>query len=237
MEVRVVGNRNVKTQEILGAMKTKVGRPFDEPVLQKDVKTLLTGKKFGFIDVKPRRDPVPGGVIITIEVVERATLEYVKIFGNKRIPKSSCAKQVELKKGSALDPYLVEEGKRKLEEYAKGKGYNGIQVTILEGTKLNDRGAIYLVHEGPCQKVGKVHFIGNTIASEARLRTQIQSKPPILWVFKGQVDRKKLDEDIDKLTAYYRGLGFFRADRPRTRLGRKAKLVDRHFRDRRRPSL
>lgn len=208
IEVRVVGNRHRSVQEILGLMKTKVGRPFDAPQLQRDVKTLMS--KGWFVDVKPRRDNVPGGVIITVEVVERAILEYVKFLGQKKVPKSSLAKQVDLKKGSPLDPYLVDEGKRKLEEYYKGKGFNSVQITILEGTKLNDRGAIYLIHEGPAQKIKVVHFVGNTIATESRLRTQIQSKPPILWVFKGQFDRKKLDEDIDKLTAYYRGLGFFR---------------------------
>lgn len=214
IEVRVVGNRHRNVQEILGLMKTKVGRPFDAPQLQRDVKTLMS--KGWFVDVKPRRDNVPGGVIITMEVVERAILEYVKFLGNKKVPKGSLAKQVDLKKGSPLDPYMVDEGKRKLEDYYKTKGFNGVQVTILEGTKLNDRGAIYLIHEGPSQKIKVVHFVGNTIASEGRLRTQIHSKPPILWVFGGIFDRKKLDEDMDKLTAYYRGLGFFKA-----RIGRE----------------
>lgn len=195
-------------------MKTKVGRPFDAPQLQRDVKMLMS--KGWFVDVKPRRDNVAGGVIITMEVVERAILEYVKFLGNKKVPKGSLAKQVDLKKGSPLDPYMVDEGKRKLEDYYKGKGFNGIQVTILEGTKLNDRGAIYLIHEGPEQKIKIVHFVGNTITTEARLRTQITSKKPIFFFFGGKFDHKKLDEDIDKLTAYYRGLGFFKA-----RIGRE----------------
>ena len=56
-----------------------------------------------------------------------------------------------------------------------------------------------------------VNFIGNSIASGDRLKTQIQSKPPFLYLFKGELDRKQVDEDVERLTAYYRGLGFFRA--------------------------
>ena len=59
-------------------------------------------------------------------------------------------------------------------------------------------------------------FVGNTIASDDRLRTQISTSRPFLWLFGGEFDRKKLDEDVEKLTAYYRGLGFFRA-----RIGRE----------------
>jgi len=56
-----------------------------------------------------------------------------------------------------------------------------------------------------------VTFDGNTIP-EARLETQIQSKAGIGWyLFGGKVDRSKIDADKEKLTAYYRSLGYFRA--------------------------
>lgn len=65
------------------------------------------------------------------------------------------------------------------------------------------------------QRIVSVEFVGNTIASDGRLKTQIQSKPdviPYLAIFRGKVDRSKIDEDVDRLTVYYRNLGFFRAE-------------------------
>jgi outer membrane protein insertion porin family len=53
--------------------------------------------------------------------------------------------------------------------------------------------------------------VGNTIADGDRLATQIGSKHPFLYLFGGEYDRKKVEEDVEKLTNYYRGLGFFRA--------------------------
>ena len=64
-------------------------------------------------------------------------------------------------------------------------------------------------------------FVGNTIASGDRLATQIGSSRPVFYLFGGEYDRKKLDEDVGKLTAYYRALGFFRA-----RIGRELKFSE-----------
>jgi outer membrane protein insertion porin family len=84
-------------------------------------------------------------------------------------------------------------------------------VTAKEGNNEGDQGVVYEIDEGPKQRYAWTKFEGNEIASDARLRTQIDSKPGILWLFKGQIDRDVIKEDQDKLTAYYRSLGFFRA--------------------------
>jgi outer membrane protein insertion porin family len=79
---------------------------------------------------------------------------------------------------------------------------------------------VFLINEGQIERIASVSFEGNTIATDARLKTQIESKPGILWYFfKGKVDRQKIDADIEKLTAYYRSLGYFRA-----RIGRELTL-------------
>jgi outer membrane protein insertion porin family len=53
--------------------------------------------------------------------------------------------------------------------------------------------------------------VGNTIASNARIKTQVKSKPGFLYMIGGAVEQSKIDEDIERLTAYYRGLGYFHA--------------------------
>ena len=61
----------------------------------------------------------------------------------------------------------------------------------------------------------------NTIASDARLKTQIKSKPGILWYFGGKTNNDQIQQDIERLTAYYRGLGFFKA-----RVSREIELTE-----------
>ena len=63
-----------------------------------------------------------------------------------------------------------------------------------------------------------MNFVGNQFVSCARLKTLIESHPPWFYLFSGEVDRKQIDEDVKKLTAYYRAFGFYYATH-RPRLG------------------
>ena len=54
--------------------------------------------------------------------------------------------------------------------------------------------------------------ITRTLVSNSRLKTQIKSKPGYLrYFFGGNVSRDVIEEDIQRLTAYYRNLGYFQA--------------------------
>jgi len=209
LEINIVGNRTITREKVLGTIGTRIGQPFDQATFDKDVRKLV-GRNW-FVNVEPRRQSVSAGVIITLTVVERPTLAYVKYLGNKKMKATKLASTTGLKKGDSLDPFAVEDGARKIETLYQTKGFNDVKVQVLEGGKVGDRGAVYLINEGQTQKIWKVKFEGNTIASDGRLKTQIQSKPPLLYLVKGHVDRKKIDDDVERLTDYYRGLGYFKA--------------------------
>jgi len=214
VQVRVTGNRAVATEKILPEIRTRAGRPFSAETVEHDVRRL--NKTGWFLDIKTSYQRVSGGLVVLFDVLERPHLQYVKYVGNQKIKKKILIRESGLKVGDALDPYAVEEGRRAIEEFYHTHGFTKARVTIVEGTKTGDRGAVFLINEGPKQKILWTHFVGNTIASDRRLLTQIKSKPGILWLFKGEVDMKQIDEDVNRLTAYYRGLGFFRA-----RIGRE----------------
>jgi len=213
--VRLVGNSAVKEQFIQSQLKTRKDREFDPDVVQADVRRLASTSRFR--DVRTYTQQTPEGVIVTFEFVENPTISYIKYLGNRNISDKTLAKQDGIEVGDPVGRYAIEEARRKIEEYYHSKGFGKTQVSILEGDKPQDAGAIFIINEGQLERIAWVNFVGNTIASDDRLKTQIQSKPGFLWyLFRGQVDRKKIDEDIERLTAYYRGLGFFNA-----RIGRE----------------
>jgi outer membrane protein insertion porin family len=212
LDIRVVGNNTISREKVLANIGTRIDRPFDQATYENDIRKLST--KSWFVHVQPRTERVPGGIIITLEVVERPVLKYVSYVGNVKIKsRKTLEKETGVKKGDALDPYAIQDGARKLETFYQAKGFNNVKVTVLEGTKPGDRGAVYLINEGKIQKFSTVKFEGNSysIAPDGRLKTLIQSKPPLLWLFKGQVDPKKIEEDVEKLKIHYRSLGFFKA--------------------------
>ena len=208
-EILILGNDTISATKVSEQLSTRVGRPFDRAMVKRDVRRLAN---LGwFIDVKPLYESTPQGRVVIFQVVERPTIRYVTYLGNKKISDKKLAKETGLKAGGAVDPYAVEEGRRKIQEYYSGRGYSKMQVTILEGSKPTDQGIVYLINEGKLQRVWDVQFVGNEFVSDGRLKHIIKSKPPILKVFKGFLNREQLDADVDQLTAYYRSFGYFQA--------------------------
>ncbi len=214
VEVRVEGNRTIGLDKILPKIRTRAGRAYIEEQVQTDVREL---SKLGtFANVQAFHQRVPTGIVVIFRVVERPLFQEVTIVGNDTYLTSVLKKEAEVKVGDAADPFAVENGRRKIEDYYKKKGYSKVRVTILEGNKAGDLRAVFLVNEGPQQKIFWVSFVGNQFVSSARLKTLIESHPPYFYLFAGEVDHKQIDEDEKKLIAYYRGFGFFHA-----RIGRE----------------
>ena len=208
-QVRIKGNRNVTQDKVRSHLKTRVNRVFDPARVQADVHALISTGLYR--DVKTYTEQVPGGIAITFEVFERPTIGYVRFEGRDKVKEKTLLKESGLKVGDPLNSFAVGEARRKLEEYYRTNGFGKAQVTVIEGTKPQHGGAVFQVHEGPKQRIWKTRFEGNTIVDGRRLKTQIQSKPGILWMFKGKVDERKIEEDEQRLTAYYRSLGYFKA--------------------------
>ncbi len=209
VDVRVAGNRSLSIRTISPHIRTRKDRPFEPELVEDDVRRLTRSGLF--VDVKPYYRDVPGGRVVIFEVVERPRVQYIKFVGNEKIKRKLLEKQINLKVGDALDPYMVTDARHKIEEFYRTRGHAKAQVEIVEGDKPGDPGVVFLVNEGEKNRILWTHFVGNTIAGDDRLRTQIQSKPGFLWIFKGEVNRELIDEDVNRLVAYYRGLGFLRA--------------------------
>ncbi|MDZ4819612.1 MAG: POTRA domain-containing protein [Planctomycetota bacterium] len=207
VEVRIDGATTHVNK--LPRLNTREQQSFDPKTVEDDVRALdRTGK---FIDIRPKYQRTAAGIVVVFEVEERPILREVKYVGNVAMRQSLLLKKGELKPGDSVDPQAIEDARRSVERYYHEKGFSKASLLTVEGNKPGDRKAVFLVNEGPKQRVWKTQFVGNTIADDARLKTQIQSKPGILWFFGGEVDMQKIDDDIEKLTTYYRSLGFFQA--------------------------
>ena len=223
VEVRIEGNHATEVSK-LPKLVTRAGQIFDPQAIEEDVRTLHRSRKF--VDVHPKYVRVAEGIVVVFQVVERPMLRYVKYVGNERVTTRTLRKKAEIDVGDAMDPYVVEEARRRIESHYHEKGFEGARVTTIEGDKQGDKGAVFLIDEGRNRKALWTSFVGNTIASDARLLTQIKSKPGVLWMFGGNVDRSVIDQDVETLTAYYRSLGFFQA-----KVGREVEVVHEGGRD------
>ncbi len=218
--VRIRGNKRIGRSKILRMLRTRPGREFDPEIVQSDVRSLARSRLFA--DVRTFTEVVTDGVVVTFEVSERAVLQYVEFIGNRGMRDHTLLKESGLSVGDALDRFSVQEARRKVEAYYHERGFPKAVVIVTEGLKQTDQGAKFEISEGPLQRVWGTYFVGNTVASSARLRTYIQSKAGYAWyLFRGEVNYAKIDEDVERLTTYYRNLGYYKAT-----VGREIKVSD-----------
>jgi len=214
-ELRIEGNERFPVEKIVRSIHTRAGRIYDPEVVEEDVRRLLHTRMF--VDVQPSTQRVAGGRVVIFRVRERRALEYVKFVGCQQINRKVLAKEAELKVSDPFDRYAAADGRRKLQEFYHSKGFPKVHITIVEGEKEGDRGIVYQINEGPKARHLWTGFRFNTFASDAHLRTLIKSKPLMIggalpiWLFGGNVDLKQIEEDKNRLEAYYHSMGFFRA--------------------------
>lgn len=217
MVARVVvrGNKRVPEHRILANIRTRAGRYLDPDVLQQDVNHLWKMEEIQRVN-GPWLENSPEGVVVTIEVIEKKTLNEIRFVGNRSIPDRRLKKEAGITDGQPLDVFEVKMIKSRIEDYYREKGYPHTQVEILQGASADDDSVVMVIHEDQQQRVWQVRFEGNTIATDARLKTMVKSKPGVLWMFGGLARRDEIDQDIQRLMNYYKSLGFFNA-----RIGRE----------------
>ena len=210
--VTISGNKTVKESEIRRHIKTRQDRAYDPQLVQEDLRRLFATRKFHNVRVQKRVDPQ--GVYLTFEVVERPMIGEVLFVGNHYYSDKKLLKEAGLAQGEALNIYSVQEARRKVEEFYRSKGFAKTRVEIAEGDKATDQRVVLRIDEGRLERIWSVHFVGNdpSLATDARLKTQIKSKPGFLkYLFRGKVDYSVIEQDRERLVAYYRGLGYFQA--------------------------
>lgn len=211
-DVRVSG-LEMTTQQFNQIIKTRIGARFSRQRLEEDKRALLQTKQFVDVAISTSwRPDAPDKVVVNFDLTPRRMMRYILTVGNRKIAKNDILDELGIKPGETrMDPYEVENGRLRIIELYKSKDYPEPHVEILRGDRPEDVGVVYLIDEGRKQKVLSTKFVGNTIASSARLLSLVSVKPGFLYFIGGNFTRQRLDYDVAKLVEYYRALGFFDA--------------------------
>ncbi|MDR1291230.1 MAG: BamA/TamA family outer membrane protein [Planctomycetaceae bacterium] len=209
VDIRITGNVQNSATDILKIIKTKINRPFNAGTIEEDKRALMnTGL---FIDVKLKVEKIPAGYIVTFIFYERPIIHYIRFIGNHAHTRKTLLEEINIRVKESIDPIAIHQAKERLENFYREGGYHNVFVEVLSGDKVGDRGVVFNISEGTQQKILGVTVEGSKTVSGEHLKTLLQSKRGILWSFGGEFSRKKLEEDVETLIAYYRKLGFFYA--------------------------
>lgn len=205
-----VNNKMRTAEQIVGVMKSRVGKPYDEGVMQEDVRQLQATRWFtpGGVQVHTKPDGT-GKVLVFVYVTEVTnTVQEVVYEGVEHISSSDLNTLTGVRKGDPMNPLTNEQGRAAIVRRYQEDGRYFANVELVEGSKASDTRVVYRAVEGPVVKVGSVEFRGNDHAMTGRLKTQLVTKIAFMGTLGGRFNPMSLDADKYKLADYYHGLGY-----------------------------
>lgn len=196
--ISVEGNINVKTKEILSAIKKDPG--VSEDGYKENISNLMNLGYFE--DVSVELDSSTNRTKYTVR--EKPYIKDILFEGNRAFTSSRLKGKIDLKKKTFYDEFKANEDKNKLEEYYKSKGFAFIKVTHSAGIDkiLNTIILTYDIQEGKKITVKSIEFPGADKVVAKALLKQFKTKP------KKTYQQQVLSEDFQKLDEYYKNNGF-----------------------------
>jgi outer membrane protein assembly factor BamA len=206
------GVRSLPADKALLYIESKPGQAYSDAVAQKDIERLAASHLCKPIDV--RTTPTGDGRVNVIFVVRefRAIVKEVVFKHAKHTDVKELQNMTRIRRGMPLDPTLNQLACYEIQDHLRNQGYYFANVTLEEGYDENHDRVVFNITEGKVVRVRSIHFVGqNELATEARLRTQIDTAKAFLGSFGGKFSPKLVDLDVFKLEEYYRNNGYLKA--------------------------
>lgn len=210
--VRIVGNQRVEQDAIRIHISSQPGQPLNNAIVDQDVKAIY---RMGFFtDVHATVEQAGGQAILTYHVKERPLITDVRTEGMKEIKPTNDAVvgAIKLHSGVIEDPQLVQASIGSLEQVYQSKGYLDANVTFQRVPGPNNTAVgVFRVVEGPLVEISDIKFVGNKTFSSRRLRDLMETRKHNLlsrFFDTGTLDRAKLQDDVDRITAFYYNHGY-----------------------------
>jgi outer membrane protein insertion porin family len=212
IDVEYTGPGTVSKERILAQIRTRVGQPYSNEVVEQDIAALY---KTGSIqNVRIFAQPQGDGLKVIVAVQTRSILREIVIDGAERVKAQRLRKEIKLKLNQPVNEQQLEEARQKIIEVYQGRGFTDVSVQFRIDPIDEKRGTsrvVYTVNEGVRGAVSRINFEGNTHFSEKVLRKQMKTRgrTPIYFLDKsGRFDEVQLQQDLDKIREFYQDHGY-----------------------------
>lgn len=212
IDVEYTGPATVSRDRILAQLRTAVGKPYSDAVVEQDIRQLYSTGSIR--NVRIFAQPEGDGVKVIVAVQTRAVVREIEIDGAQKVNAKRLRKEITLKINSPVNEEELEKGRQKIIDMYKGRGFNDITVQFRVDPIDEKRGTsriVYTVSEGVKGAVRRVRFEGNAHFSEKVLRKQMKTRGKTLIAFidkSGRLDEVQLQQDLDSIKDFYQNKGY-----------------------------
>lgn len=212
IDVRYSGPSLVSKERILAQMRTTVGQPYSNKVVEQDIRNLYaTG---AILNVRIFAEPAGDGVNVIVAVQTRSVVREIEIEGAERVGAKRIRKKIKVKINSMVNEEELEKARQDIIEMYQARGFTDIEVKFRVDAIDENRGlsrVVYTITEGVKGAIRSVRFEGNTAFSDRVLRKQMKTRgKTILAMFdkSGRLDENQLAQDMDSIREWYQNHGY-----------------------------
>lgn len=208
-DIRVQGVQRTTAGTVFNYLPVKVGDNMNAARAQESIRALF---KTGFYsDVRLEAE----GDTLTVIVIERPSIDSIKISGTKDIDEATLKKTLKgvgLAEGRIFNRKLLEQTEQELKRQYFARGRYAVKVKPTVKNLERNRVAISLdVVEGEVARIRQINIVGNKTFSDKELRTKFSLSTPTLFSFLSKNDqyaKQKLAADIEGLRSFYLNQGY-----------------------------
>jgi outer membrane protein insertion porin family len=211
IDVQYVGPQTISKERILSQIRTKVGTPYSDAVVEQDIRGLYAAG--GVQNVRIFGQPVENGVKVMVVVQTRAIVNEIEIDGATRLSAKKLRKKIDLKINSPLSEEKLEKGRQDIIDSYKGRGFNDVDVKYrvdADEARGTSR-VVFTINEGTKAAISEIRFEGNEHFNQRILRKQMKTKGKTLIAFldkSGRLDEAQLQQDLGSVREWYQNHGY-----------------------------
>jgi len=212
IDVEYSGPATVAKERILAQLRTAVGQPYSDEVVEADIRQLYS---LGIVhNVRIFAQPYGNGVKVIVAVQTRSVVREIEIDGSEKISAKRLRKELEIKINQPANEEALERGRQKMIDVYRAKGYNDVTINYRVDPIEESRGTsrvVFTVNEGAKAAVKGIHFEGNTHFKDSVLRKQMKTKGKTIFALvdkSGRLDEVQLQQDLDSIKEFYQNNGY-----------------------------
>ncbi|MGB0908852.1 MAG: outer membrane protein assembly factor BamA [Nitrospirales bacterium] len=209
--IEIRGNQHIEIQAIESKLTVKVGDPFVQERLRKQIARIY-GMGF-FEDIQVETKKKPQGVDVVFFVREKPFNIEVLFDGNDELSEDKLKEKMTVQSQVFLDQEQVNVSTENIRQAYQEEGYYHAQVIpVIEEVEPNRNRLTFFIQEGPQAHIKQVQFEGRTILGRDDLLEGMATREwslPWSWFTDGGILKQdEIPNDVERIKEAYMNRGY-----------------------------
>lgn len=215
--IRVVGYQTVSPDTIAHYLGIRVGDGYDPDRIRGNFQALWDVGLLENVSIEAEHGT--DGVTLVVSVEERPTIKDVEYSGNKKVSTTQIKDKLkelkaDVKVGAPLSLRDVAKARSAIADVYAENGYRGATVEFrIDDVSKTEKKVVFTIDEGDKIKIASIHFQGNHVLSEMRLRAAMKKTKVNTWFrllseTSTTYSQANYDADVESLKDAYHAKGY-----------------------------